>query len=149
MKLSFSLGAKKAQPIGEKPTVKAPSAFSAADDDTLDAAPTAADKSSASANKKLLAQNVTVSQSMKKRMDAEKKVDATVFEYDEVWDKMQEAKAKQKLSKEAESKERKVMFSAIVDRMQFLIDLLSLNTLAVYWRPRKHVNWITCGQRRR
>ncbi|EIN07340.1 hypothetical protein PUNSTDRAFT_136024 [Punctularia strigosozonata HHB-11173 SS5] len=109
MKLSFSLGAKKAQqPVGEKPAIKAPSAFAAADDDTLDAAPTASDKGGgASANKQLLARNVVVSQAMKRRMEAEKKVDETVFEYDEVWDKMQEAKARQKLAKEEDAKVRK------------------------------------------
>ena len=41
-------------------------------------------------------------------MEEEKKVDATVFEYDEVWDKMQEAKQRQKEAKEVEAKERKV-----------------------------------------
>nr|GAT58661.1 predicted protein [Mycena chlorophos] len=40
-------------------------------------------------------------------MDAEKKVDATVYEYDEVWDKMQEAKARQKEAKEVEAQDRK------------------------------------------
>lgn len=41
-------------------------------------------------------------------MEAEKKVDETVYEYDEVWDKMQEAKQRQKEAKEVDSKERKV-----------------------------------------
>ena len=45
---------------------------------------------------------------MKKRLDAEQKIDSTVFQYDEVWDKMQEAKQKQKEAKEADAKERKV-----------------------------------------
>ena len=45
---------------------------------------------------------------MKKKIEAEMKVDETVYEYDEVWDKMQEAKLRQKEKKEVESKERKV-----------------------------------------
>jgi hypothetical protein len=40
-------------------------------------------------------------------MDAEKQVDATVYEHDEVWDKIQDAKLKAKLGKEQEPKERK------------------------------------------
>ena len=41
-------------------------------------------------------------------MEQEMKVDSSVFEYDEVWDKMQEVKLKQKEAKEADTKERKV-----------------------------------------
>ncbi|KAJ7940599.1 coiled-coil domain-containing protein 55-domain containing protein [Mycena leptocephala] len=44
---------------------------------------------------------------MQKRMEAEKRVDQTVYEYDEVWDKMQESKQRQKEAKELESKDRK------------------------------------------
>ncbi|KAF9482785.1 hypothetical protein BDN70DRAFT_874575 [Pholiota conissans] len=40
-------------------------------------------------------------------MDAEKRVDTTVFEYDEVWDRMQDAKQKQQLAKEADASVRK------------------------------------------
>ncbi|KAJ7111590.1 coiled-coil domain-containing protein 55-domain containing protein [Mycena crocata] len=40
-------------------------------------------------------------------MEAEKRVDQTVYEYDEVWDKMQESKQRQKEAKEAQSKDRK------------------------------------------
>ena len=49
---------------------------------------------------------------MKKKLEEEKKVDSTVFEYDEVWDKMQEAKQRQKEAKEADSKERKVSYAS-------------------------------------
>ncbi|KAI9070382.1 hypothetical protein FKP32DRAFT_1586222 [Trametes sanguinea] len=44
---------------------------------------------------------------MRKKLEAEQKVDSTVFQYDEIWDKMQEAKQKQKEAKEADAKERK------------------------------------------
>lgn len=41
-------------------------------------------------------------------MEAEKRVDETVFEYDEVWDRMQEAKQKQQAAKEVDASVRKV-----------------------------------------
>ncbi|KAJ7774572.1 coiled-coil domain-containing protein 55-domain containing protein [Mycena maculata] len=111
MKLSFSLNKPKpAAPAAPPPSPKRPAAFAFGDDDEpIDAAPTASlsnDKSTA-ANKKLLAQNVQSSRTMQKRMDAEKRVDSTVYEYDEVWDKMQESKQRQKEAKELESKDRK------------------------------------------
>lgn len=40
-------------------------------------------------------------------MEQEMKVDATVYQYDEVWDRMQEVKLKQKEAKEVDSKQRK------------------------------------------
>jgi len=45
---------------------------------------------------------------MKKRMDAEKKVDPSVYEYDELYDQMQEIKQRQKEAKQLDAKERKV-----------------------------------------
>ncbi|KAG6814369.1 hypothetical protein H0H92_010955 [Tricholoma furcatifolium] len=106
MKLSFSLAkSKKAEPA--PPSIKRP-AFDLEDDETLDAAPTSVSANrDAPMNKKLLAQNVQTSKAMKKRMDAEKKVDETVYEYDEVWDRMQEAKLRQKEAKEHDALERK------------------------------------------
>ena len=55
-----------------------------------------------------VAYNVEASKAMQKRMEAEMQVDSTVFEYDEVWDRMQIAKQKAKEAKELESAERKV-----------------------------------------
>lgn len=110
MKLSISLNKNKSKPPVAAPSLKRPAAFASADDDEpIDAAPTStsADRNVA-VNKKLLAQNVGSSKTMRKRMEAEKKVDETVYEYDEVWDKMQEAKQRQKEAKEVDSKERKV-----------------------------------------
>ncbi|KAJ7063325.1 coiled-coil domain-containing protein 55-domain containing protein [Mycena amicta] len=110
MKLSFSLAKPQDAAAGSPlPSLKRPAAFAFGDDDPVDAAPTSSvslDKNAA-ANKKLLAQNVHTSRTTKKRMEAEKKVDATVYEYDEVWDKMQDAKARQKEAKELEAQERK------------------------------------------
>ncbi len=111
MKVSFSLAnskAKAAKPVGEAPTLKRPVTFaSLEDDDPVDAATTAG-SSKAPANKQLVAQNMEMSKTTKKRIEQEMKVDATVFEYDEVWDKMQEAKLRQKEVKEVDAKERKV-----------------------------------------
>lgn len=111
MKVSFSLkGKAAAKPVGEAPSLKRSAAFAGLDDDEpVDAAPTAVgDKGKVAANKQFIAQSVEMSKSMKKKLEEEKRVDSTVFEYDEVWDKMQQAKLKQKEAKEAESKERKV-----------------------------------------
>ena len=111
MKVSFSLkGKATAKPVGEAPSLKRSAAFAALDDDEpIDAAPTATGgKGKTAANKQFIAQSVEMSKAAKKKLEAEQRVDATVFEYDEVWDKMQEAKARQKAAKEADAKERKV-----------------------------------------
>ncbi|KIJ69362.1 hypothetical protein HYDPIDRAFT_79949 [Hydnomerulius pinastri MD-312] len=108
MKLSFSLGNKNAKPVGAAPPLKKPAAFSSLDDDEpVDAAPTASSSKDASANKKLLAQNVETSKAARKRMEQELKVDDTVYQYDEVWDRMQEVKQRQKEAKEVDAKQRK------------------------------------------
>ncbi|EMD38398.1 hypothetical protein CERSUDRAFT_49596 [Gelatoporia subvermispora B] len=111
MKVSFSLAnskAKAAKPVGDAPPLKRSAAFASLDDDEpVDAAPTASRDRDVEVNKKLLAQNVEMSKTMKKRMEQEMRVDSTVFEYDEVWDKMQEAKLRQKEAKEADTKVRK------------------------------------------
>lgn len=108
MKLSFSLAKPKAP--APPPTVSRPSAFGDGDDDDATGSPSTlpSSNSKTSVNKIVLAQNVQASKAMKKRIEAEKQVDETVYEYDEVWDKMQEAKLKAKMAKESESKERKV-----------------------------------------
>lgn len=115
MKVSFSLAnakAKATKPVGDAPSLKKPVAFaSLEDDEAVDAAPTAGGPSKTPANKQLIAQNVGMSKALQKQIEEEKKVDATVFEYDEVYDKMQEAKLRQKTLKEADSKERKVQCS--------------------------------------
>jgi coiled-coil domain-containing protein 55 len=118
MKVSFSLASAKskapaapaaAKPVGDAPSLKKPVAFASLDDDEpVDAAATAGGSTSRQPNKQLIAQNVGMSKSLKRQLEEEKQVDATVFEYDEVWDKMQEAKLRQKMAKEADSKERKV-----------------------------------------
>jgi coiled-coil domain-containing protein 55 len=112
MKLSFSLNVNKPKPVGEAPSLKRPAAFSSPDDEEpVDAAFTSSTDRKASPNKRLLAQNVQPSTSRLKKMEAEKKVDPTVYQYDEVWDKMQESKLRQKEAKDADSKQRKVSFN--------------------------------------
>ncbi|OBZ75148.1 hypothetical protein A0H81_04225 [Grifola frondosa] len=110
MKVSFSLKTKVTKPVRDAPSLKRTAAFASLDDDEpVDAAPTSSsDKGKVAANKQFIAQSVEMSKAMKQRIEAEKKVDATVYEYDEVWDKMQEAKLRQKEAKEADAKERKL-----------------------------------------
>ncbi|KAF8894647.1 coiled-coil domain-containing protein 55-domain containing protein [Infundibulicybe gibba] len=111
MKLSFSLN--KAKQPAPTPSLKRPVVFgSGEDDEPIDAAPTnlSVGDNSTAANKKLLAHNVEASKAMRKRMEAEKKVDETVYQYDEVWDKMQESKQRQKEAKEMDAKERKPQY---------------------------------------
>lgn len=98
MKLSFSMKpAKKEVPIVKAPPPK-PSLFSAAEeDDAADAPPP-------------LAYKVEASKAMQKRIEKEKAVDSTVYDYDEVWERMQEVKEKQKAAKAIEAVERKVGF---------------------------------------
>jgi coiled-coil domain-containing protein 55 len=111
MKLSFSLTNKNAKPVGVAPPLKRPTVFSSLDDEELiDVAPTTSSKDVA-ANKKLLAQNVGSSKAMRNRLEQEMKVDATVYQYDEVWDRMQEVKQRQKEAKEVDAKQRKVCAS--------------------------------------
>ena len=123
MKVSFSLASSKAskpaKSVGEAPSLKRPITFaSLEDDEPVDAAATASSSSNAPVNKQLIAQNVQMSKAMKRQLEEEKKVDSTVFEYDEVWDKMQEAKQRQKEVKEIESRERKVS-NALVPCTEF------------------------------
>jgi coiled-coil domain-containing protein 55 len=116
MKLSISLaGAKpKPTPTGTAPPLARPAAFGALEDDaadTADAAPTAgSSRGGVAANKAHLAHAVgtSASRAQRKRMDAERRVDASVFEYDEVYDSMQAAKERSKAAKEVDSAERKV-----------------------------------------
>ena len=156
MKVSFSLAnakakTKAANTVGDAPALKKPVAFaSLEDDEPVDAAVTAGSSSRGSANKRIVAQNVEMSKAMKKKLEEEKKVDATVFEYDEVWDKMQETKARQKEAKEADSKERKVrgLASSLVVCILTLSDY-SQNISADCSMRLQPDAWTTSGQRRR
>jgi coiled-coil domain-containing protein 55 len=104
MKLSFSLKAKAAPapPVGAAPSLRAPAAFGADDDEP---APGIAARADGAASATLRAQ---ASRAQRKRMDAERRVDASVFEYDEVYDAMQAAKNTQAAAKAVDAQERKV-----------------------------------------
>jgi coiled-coil domain-containing protein 55 len=111
MKVSISLKGKQKddKPVGAAPSLKRPAAFGALDDDEPeDAAESSTVNVKAPANARLIAQNTKVSKATRKRLEAEQQVDATVFQYDEVWDNMQLAKDKQKEIKQMETQDRKV-----------------------------------------
>ncbi|KDQ18438.1 hypothetical protein BOTBODRAFT_103774 [Botryobasidium botryosum FD-172 SS1] len=116
-KLSFSLAAKpKPNPVGAAPSLKRPALFDDTNDpleSNPDAAPTASASSSSSVtrtpvNKQLIAQgSKKLSRAERKRMEEEKAIDNTVYEYDAVWDRMKDAERHAKEAREEESKERK------------------------------------------
>jgi hypothetical protein len=110
MKLSFSLTKAATKPVGDAPSLKRPAAFGTLDDDTTgDDAPQST-RNGGAGHGDLVARNIQSSKSAKKRMEKEQQIDATVYQYDEVYDSMQDAKARQKEIKERESKERKVSY---------------------------------------
>ena len=111
MKLSFSLTKKAAaKPVGDAPSLKRPAAFGSLEDDTTDDNTFQSTRNGGTGNGDLVARNIQSSKSAQKRMEKERQIDATVYQYDEVYDSMQDAKAKQKEAKERESKERKVSY---------------------------------------
>jgi len=111
MKLSFSLNSK-SKPnakVGSAPSFKKPTAFASLDDDdntTADAAPTASSSRSTEANKKLAVQSSGGSWRAGKKKA--QKVDASIAQYDEVYDDMKEAARRAKEAKEDADKEKKV-----------------------------------------
>jgi coiled-coil domain-containing protein 55 len=111
MKLSISLTNKAAtKSVGDAPSLKRPAAFGALEDDATDDNALQSARNGGTGNGDLVARNIQSSKSAQKRMKKEQQIDATVYQYDEVWDSMQDAKAKQKEAKERESKERKVSY---------------------------------------
>ncbi|KZT60357.1 hypothetical protein CALCODRAFT_429442 [Calocera cornea HHB12733] len=76
----------------------------------MDAAPTAKGSgpgSKASVNKQLMAQSVAMSKKVKQQQEQAKKIDETVFLYDEVYDRMQDAKKAAEAKREDDTQERK------------------------------------------
>ncbi|KZO95725.1 hypothetical protein CALVIDRAFT_555492 [Calocera viscosa TUFC12733] len=111
-KLSFSLGSKSKPAVGSAPPLKRTSAVAFGDDeqDAMDAAPTAKGSgpgSKASVNRQLMAQSVAMSRKVKQQQEEAKKVDETVFLYDEVYDRMQEAKKTAEAKGAEDTQERK------------------------------------------
>ena len=114
MKLSFSLPKPTTKSVGDAPPLKRPANFGTLDDDIASDDSLPAARTGRAGNGDLMAQNIQLSKSAKKRMQKEQQVDATVYQYDEVWDSIQDSKARQKEMKERESKERKVRHLHIV-----------------------------------
>lgn len=126
MKLSFSLSNKNTKLLGVAPPLPKPAAFSSLDDeDAQDIVPIASSSKDAIVNKTLLARNVASSKATQKRMEQEMKIDDTVYQYDEVWDRMQEVKQRQKEAKEADAKQRKVGLHSFVFARAFSCSVLA------------------------
>jgi coiled-coil domain-containing protein 55 len=120
-KLSFSFGKPGPKPTNStksfgnlkpKPT-SAASAFSFGDDDEEDQLgvlkqPLAGPSKVTPKNNGLIKQNASLGRQAKKIQEEAMKLDQTVFEYDEVWDGMQNAREQVKQAKDAETAEHKV-----------------------------------------
>jgi coiled-coil domain-containing protein 55 len=124
---SISLKSKGKQPEGATLALKPAREFGQLGDDELqDAAATSSTSSRTEVNKRLASMNSSNSKAQRKRMLMAQSVDETVFQYDEVWDKMQDAKAKSKEAKEVEAKKREpkyiknLLTSAETRRLDYL-----------------------------
>ncbi|CAE6516973.1 unnamed protein product [Rhizoctonia solani] len=104
-KLSFSLSKpkKEAQPVGTAPPLARVALDDDNESDVLAGPGTSGRKKNDMTN--LAAQ--AVSRKVQRKMDAELKVDSTVFQYDEVWEGMKLAEAKVKAHKEDNPEARK------------------------------------------
>lgn len=108
MKLSFSL---KAKTVGPALPLKPATPFTSLEDDPADASPTPLN-GRAEIQKHLVTQNSSaISRATRKKLEEEKKVDQTIFEYDEVYDLMEEAKQRSKEKRDIEAQERKVRYA--------------------------------------
>ncbi|SGY13569.1 BQ5605_C010g05895 [Microbotryum silenes-dioicae] len=118
VKLSFGLnkgGATKKLSLTSKPLPKKKNAFGTAigqddSDDSDEATAPIASTSKATAGRPMVAQppaNTKLSRAQKQKQEEQLALDATVFEYDEVFDQMKEASKVALLDKKKESAERK------------------------------------------
>jgi len=57
---------------------------------------------------RLVATEASMSKSLRKQLEEQKKIDPHAFEYDEVWDRMKDAERQAQVAKEEEAKIRKV-----------------------------------------
>ena len=141
MKLSISLTNKTAtKSVGDAPSLKRPAAFGTLEDETTGDDELQSIPNAGTGHGDLVARNIQLSKAAKKRMEKEQQIDATVYQYDEVWDSMHDAKAKQKEIKERESKERKVSHVDVCHYHK-LIYSLSLNTSVGYCRRLPLADW--------
>lgn len=99
--MKFSISLNKPKVSQDKQPVLQCSAFGTNAEDDLE-------RDEGMSTKGPVAHAAETSKAMQKRMNAEKRVDSTVYEYDEVWEKIQEAKQRQQAAKEADATVRKV-----------------------------------------
>jgi coiled-coil domain-containing protein 55 len=108
-KLSFSF---KAKPKPKATTGIPPqsSAFAALDDDPVeeDFGSSKSSRPGITKPKSLVPTQVVMTKAMKREMEEQKKVDATVYQYDEVYDRLKEADRQAELAREEEAKIRQV-----------------------------------------
>lgn len=112
-KLSFSFKSKSKPP--PKTAAPQPSAFASFDDDqpsTDDIAPDAKKKGGkgkkANGPISLIATSSTLTKAQRREMEEQKRVDATVYEYDSIYDSLKEAERRAEEKKEEEAKIRQV-----------------------------------------
>lgn len=99
-KISFSLKGK-AKQKNEPPKGLPGAAFASMDEDEQ---PSAARPSKVS----LVPTSAVMTKAMKKQIEDQKKIDATVYQYDEVWDYLKEAERQAEQAKEEEALTRQV-----------------------------------------
>jgi len=112
MKLSFSLNsskkAKGSVPVPAPPISKASAFGSLEDDGVASADPPDLNRHLAGGKPPVSTLAGSLSRTQKQKLEKEKEVDPTVFEYDEVYDQMKEAQMRAKQAKEDNPEARKV-----------------------------------------
>jgi len=87
---------------------------------------------------------------MKRRMEAERRLDETVYEYDEVWDKMQEAKQLQQTAKAVDASARKVCPSQFsTSNIELISKFISQSTCKTFFRQLLQGSWTTSEQKKK
>lgn len=99
VKLGFSL--KQKPKTNTTPQRRAASSFLPFDDDEPA-------KAGRTAPGPLVATEASMSKSLRKQLEEQKKIDPHAFEYDEVWDQMKDAERQAQFAREEEAKIRKV-----------------------------------------
>lgn len=120
-KISFSF---KAKVKPSKPAVvpPQPSAFASLDEEPDTPAP-GTSKPGKAGPRSLVPVQAKMTKAMKKEMEQQKKVDATVYEYDEVYDSLKAAERQAVAAKEEEAKIRQVQTHASL--------LMSISSLTI------------------
>lgn len=145
-KLSFSFGKPKPKTttVGTAPSLSLskPAAFASVDDDEpVDGPLSASSSARVDVNRRLQSTSTaggSLSRTAKKKLQQEVLVDPTVYEYDEVYDRMKEAELKAKAVKEDEAAVRKVCtwphsLHIYVNRILIIVGLRSRRIAEIYW----------------